>query len=99
MEPGAGPRPPDVSTPAGPPGAPSPWSYAGIGFEIVAPVLLGVFAGRWLDTRWGSRPWLLIVGSVLGIVVGFYSFLRRFLPIGRADRWAKAARHLSCGRG
>jgi len=67
-------------------GGPSPWSYAGIGFDLVVPVLLGVFAGRWLDSRWGTRPWLLIVGSLLGMVVGFYSFLRRVIPMGRADR-------------
>jgi len=69
-----------------PQGGPSPWSYAGIGFELVVPILLGVFAGNWLDSRWGTRPWLLVVGSLLGIVVGFYSFLRRVIPMGRADR-------------
>ena len=62
---------------------PSPFAYMGLGIELVAPILLGVFVGRWLDGRWGTKPWLLVVGSVLGLVLGFYSFLRSVLPIGK----------------
>lgn len=62
---------------------PSPLSYIGLGTELVAPILLGVFAGRWLDGRWGTEPWLLVAGSILGLVLGFYSFLRRVLPAGK----------------
>ena len=61
---------------------PSPLAYMGLGIELVAPILLGVFVGRWLDGRWGTKPWLLVVGSVLGLVLGFYSFLRSVLPSG-----------------
>jgi F0F1-type ATP synthase assembly protein I len=53
----------------------------GLGIELVAPILLGVFVGRWLDGRWGTKPWLLVVGAVLGLVLGFYSFLRSVLPV------------------
>ena len=42
--------------------------YLGLGIEIMISmvlfVLLGYFADRWLDTS----PWLLIVGSALGMV-------------------------------
>lgn len=62
---------------------PSPFAYMGLGIELVAPILLGVFVGRWLDGRWNTEPWLLIVGAVLGLVLGFYSFLRSVLPVGK----------------
>ena len=62
---------------------PSPLAYMGLGIELVAPILLGVFVGRWLDGRWGTEPWLLVAGSVLGLVLGFYSFLRSVLPISK----------------
>jgi ATP synthase protein I len=44
-----------------------------LGWIIVAPTLIGLFVGRWLDHRFGSgifwtAPWLLI-----GVVVGCWS--------------------------
>ena len=31
----------------------------------------------WLLDRWlGTRPWLMVVGLILGAVVGFYEFFR-----------------------
>jgi ATP synthase protein I len=37
-------------------------------------VLSGV---GWLLDRWlGTKPWLLVVGTVLGAAAGFYQFIR-----------------------
>jgi ATP synthase protein I len=37
-------------------------------------VLCGV---GWLMDRWlGTKPWLLVVGTVLGAAAGFYQFIR-----------------------
>ena len=37
-------------------------------------VLCGV---GWLLDRWlGTKPWLLVIGIVLGAVAGFYQFIR-----------------------
>jgi ATP synthase protein I len=31
----------------------------------------------WLVDRWlGTRPWLMVVGLILGAVAGFYEFVR-----------------------
>jgi hypothetical protein len=35
---------------------------------------LGMLGGRWADARLGTEPWLFLLGAVLGIAVGFYSF-------------------------
>ncbi len=45
------------------------WYYAlaQVGFEMVVPIALG----WWLDSVFGSEPWILVVGVVLGLVVGF----------------------------
>lgn len=64
--------------PAGP--SRSPLSYVGLGFEIVVPLVLFMWAGHKLDEWQGHRqPWFLLGGSLLGVAVGFYSFLRTFL--------------------
>lgn len=65
---------------------PSPWSYLGSGFELVVPILLGVWLGLTLDRWWGTEPWLVVAGAVLGMAVGFYAFLRGVLPRGGKGR-------------
>ena len=52
----------------------------GVGFFIVGSILLGVVAGRWLDTRLNSEPTWMIVGLLLGLVIAFYGVYRMLLP-------------------
>ena len=56
--------------------------YAGLGFELIMPAVLLLLGGRWLDTRLGTDPWLMITGAVLGFIAGFVNFFRRVLPRG-----------------
>jgi len=45
-------------------------------FSLFASVVSGLIVG-WLLDRWlGTRPWLLVVGIILGSVAGFYEFIR-----------------------
>jgi ATP synthase protein I len=45
-------------------------------FSLFAAVAAGLFLG-WLLDRWlGTRPWLLVVGLVLGAAAGFFEFIR-----------------------
>ncbi len=62
------------------PSGPSPWSYAGLGLEIVVPLLVGVYVGRRLDVWLGTAPWLLLAGAALGMAAGFLAFFRTVLP-------------------
>lgn len=41
-----------------------------IGIELVLSIFLGYFAGRWLDTKLGTTPWLQWIGLGLGLVAG-----------------------------
>ena len=55
---------------------------------IVSP-LVGAFLGRLLDKRFGTSPWLLIVGLVLGFVAAgreTYLIYRRFQSEEESDR-------------
>lgn len=48
-----------------------------VSLQMVLPAALGY----WLDGRWGTQPWLVIVGAVFGFTVA----MRQLLV------WAKAA--------
>lgn len=61
----------------------SPWAYAGLGLEIVVPILLGLYIGYRVDMWLGTRPWLFLVGALAGMVMGFYTFIKRVLPAGK----------------
>ncbi len=45
-------------------------------FSLFAAVVSGLIVG-WLLDRWlGTKPWLLVVGVILGAAAGFYEFIR-----------------------
>jgi len=46
-------------------------------FALFASVVSGLVLG-WLLDRWlGTKPWLLVMGIVLGAAAGFYEFIRQ----------------------
>ncbi len=55
------------------------WDHVYGGSQLAVSVLLGFYAGYWLDKKWGWSPWLTLTGSALGLGVGLYSFLVPFL--------------------
>jgi len=60
-------------------------STAGIELGLVVAVL--AIGGWWLDTKWGTAPWLLVTGAGIGILGGLYKFIRvsrRF--VDRSDK-------------
>jgi F0F1-type ATP synthase assembly protein I len=54
--------------------------YAQISGMLVAPMLAFGGIGYWLDGRFGTKPWLLLAGLILGMIGGFVSFFRLVLP-------------------
>ncbi len=50
--------------------------YGNLGIEMFASVLIGAFGGYGLDYLFHTKPWLMIVGFILGSVAGFRSLFR-----------------------
>jgi len=61
-------------------------SFATVGLELALSVLVGLFGGRWLDTKLGTNGWLTLIGLGFGIATG-YRFLWRALQ--RANQEAE----------
>ena len=50
--------------------------YLNISYFFLAAIGLFAWIGHYLDGRWGSKPWGIIGGAVLGVIVGFYNFIK-----------------------
>ena len=57
--------------------------YFRAAWNLTGGVALGVLAGYFADRHWGTAPWLLVAGSVLGMAVGMYGF---FKAVADAER-------------
>lgn len=42
-----------------------------IGFQFCFSIAIGALGGRWLDGKFGTEPWLLILGLVLGAIAAY----------------------------
>lgn len=55
--------------------------YSHLGLTLAISVVGGALGGRWLDTRWETEPWLMLLGSFLGIGAGLYHFIKSVLAV------------------
>jgi len=91
VAPGGGPS-------AGPPGGreassgPSASEFAGVGLQFAASIVIGLFAGQWLDRKLGTAPWLLIIGVFLGAGAAFHSMYRKLMAAQAREDAARKAR-------
>jgi len=50
--------------------------YGTVGLELVLSVVVGLFAGQFLDRRFHTAPWLTLVGTGYGIAAGVRGLYR-----------------------
>ena len=54
--------------------------YAGLGLRFALTAAVFGLLGWWLDGRFGTTPWLLVAGVLLGGVGGFVAIVRAVPP-------------------
>jgi len=52
------------------------YQYLNIGFYLIAPLLVGIFSGLYLDRRFNAKPFFLFLGLLLGVAGTFYNLYR-----------------------
>jgi len=57
--------------------------YISAVWKLIGGAVVGVLGGYLLDEWLGTKPWLLVGLSVVGISVGFYAFLRAMLQLSK----------------
>ena len=60
--------------------------YLDASWQLAGSVGLWTAVGWFLDGRLGTKPWLLVAGSVLGMALGFYLFFRALLALGKRGK-------------
>ena len=61
--------------------------FASVGIEFALSVGVGAWGGNWLDARWGSTPWLTLIGCAAGLGAGYRAIFR---ALKEANRLAEA---------
>lgn len=46
-----------------------------IGTEMAVTVTVGFYAGRFLDGKFNTSPWLMVTGILLGVAVGVFGII------------------------
>ncbi len=60
--------------------------YLGMGLQIAAAMSAFGALGWWLDGKYGTTPWLLAAGVVLGATGGMISVVRTTIQLGKRDK-------------
>ena len=60
--------------------------YLNIGYVWASSVILLTLLGWFLDKHWGTRPYLTIIGAILGVVTGFYNFLKTVMSLEKKGK-------------
>jgi hypothetical protein len=59
---------------------PSPLSkYSGVGFQMLLPILLGVWGGKKLDASYGTGQVWTIILSLFGVFSGMYLAIKQLI--------------------
>jgi ATP synthase protein I len=60
-------------------GGQDPAQLAGIGLQFGIVLVAFLFAGKWLDEKLGTEPWLLMAGVFLGFGLSVFWMYRRLM--------------------
>jgi ATP synthase protein I len=54
-----------------------------LGLEVAVGATLGYFVGGWVDRRFGTTPWGLYVGVMVGCAAGMYSLIKAAIRMNK----------------
>lgn len=53
--------------------------------QLVAATAVGYLLGNWLDHRFGTSPWLMVVCVMLGAIGGFIEIIRAAIRMSKEE--------------
>ncbi len=49
--------------------------YGALGFEFAGAIIAGLFIGNYADTRFGTAPFLMVIGVIFGMAGAIYRLI------------------------
>lgn len=59
--------------------------YMTLGIQMAAAVTVFLFVGKYADDAWGTKPWMMIAGIVLGFTGGMIKFFRTVMELSKKE--------------
>lgn len=56
-----------------------------IALVLVVAIFIGYALGLWLDSIFGTEPWLMLLFTLLGIVAGFIEMIRIAIRLSKEE--------------
>jgi F0F1-type ATP synthase assembly protein I len=53
--------------------------YSGVGLELAGAMAGLALIGYWIDGHYGTQPWGIIAGVMIGLVGGLYNLIKQSL--------------------
>lgn len=60
--------------------------FLGVGFSFAAIVAVAWFVGQWADGRFGTAPWLTLVGTLIGVGLAMFDLIKTAAALERRDQ-------------
>ena len=57
--------------------------YSSVGLELAGATAGLALIGYWVDSHFGTRPWGMLAGVIIGLVGGLYNLIRESLAAVR----------------
>jgi ATP synthase protein I len=67
--------------------------YSGVGLELAGAIAGLALLGYWIDGKFGTSPWGILTGVVVGLVGGLYNLVKQSLEAVREGQSEDKARH------
>ena len=59
--------------------------YMTLGLQIAIAVVLFLFIGKFADDKFGTKPWLMVAGIVIGFTGGMIHFFREVIELSNKE--------------
>lgn len=58
-------------------------SHSSLGLTVAFSIFIGLFIGVYLDKRFGTNPWLMLIGLGFGIAAAFSNIVKAINKSGK----------------